>query len=120
MLYKGLKRPNLKRGDTRTIRYKFTEPAPGYDWSGITVDCAFTNVTAPSDNAGADAVRIAQSLVVDPDDNSAYYDFKLTPAEAMALTVDNEYHDEIQLKDGTDTVTTPVTGKTKVVQDYII
>lgn len=108
---------SFKRGDTPTFRFSFSNPYAGFDWSGISLDGAMTNVQAPSDNTGAAALRSNQALVTDS--NGAHYDFTLTVVESKALIV-GDYKVEVQLKQGTTTVTTPVTVKVKVLQDYII
>jgi len=117
---KPIKRDPFKRGDTVTFAYVFTQPYVGYSWTGVTIDCALTAVDAPTNNTGAAAVRTAQSLTVDVD-NTATYLFQLTAAESNALVPGTTYKDECQLKESSGTyVTTPITGETKIVQDYII
>lgn len=120
MAQKTIKRDPFKRGDTACFAYVFTEPFVGYDWSTVTVDCAFTAITAPTDNSGAAAVRTAQSLTVDAN-NTATYLFQLTTAESNALVPGTVYKDECQLKESGGTfVTTPITGQTTISQDYVI
>lgn len=114
-----IKRDSFKRGDTAAFNYQFSEPSPGFDWSTITLDCALTDVNAPNDNSGAAAIRTAQTVTVNTD-NSAYYIFQLTPAESNALIPGATYIDECQLKQGTSYVSTAVSGKTKIAQDYVI
>lgn len=114
-----LKRKPFKRGDTACFVYEFEPPYDGFSWSGVTVDCAFTAIQSPSNNSGAAAVRLDQTLDVDAD-NVATYLFQLTKAESAALVPSSVYIDECQLKQGTDYLTTPVTGQTKIQQDYII
>lgn len=116
---KVIKRNSFKRGDTAAFNYTFTEPYAGFNWSGVTIDCALTDVDAPTNNSGAAAVRLSQTLTVNAD-NSAYYVFQLTPAESAALVPGTTYIDECQLKQGTTGVSTPVTGQTTIAQDYII
>jgi hydrogenase maturation factor HypF (carbamoyltransferase family) len=77
-----------------------------------------TDVQAPADNSGADAVRLNQPLQTNA--NGAYYEFTLTIAESKSLTVGATYMAEVQLKQSGTVVVTPVTGKTKVLQDYIV
>lgn len=110
--------PDFKRGDTPTFRFNFTDPYVGFDWSAITLDCALTDETAPTTNAGANAIRLNQTLQTDAD--GAYYEFTLTVAESKALTPGGSYMAECQLKQGSTSVATPVTAKVKVLQDYII
>lgn len=119
MALKMLKRDSFKRGDTASFIYQFTSPSVGFNWALVTVDCAFTSVEAPTSNAGA-ITRLAQPLTVVAADNSASYQFQLTPAESAALVPGTSYTDECQLKQGVLFVTTPVTGKTTIAQDFII
>lgn len=120
MAVKPIKRDSFKRGDTACFVYEFTEPYDGFDWSGVTIDCALTAVEAPSTNTGAAAVRTGESLTVDAD-NVASYHFQLTAAESNALVAGTAYKDECQLKESSGTyVTTPITGQTTIAQDYII
>lgn len=116
---KVIKRDPFKRGDTVAFMYQFQPPYSGFDWSTVQIDCAFTNVTAPSDNSGAAAVRINQPLTVNPD-NSAYYLFQLTHAESSSCTPGATYQDECQLKQSGTNYLTPIQGQTIVQQDYII
>lgn len=113
------RRDPFKRGDTACFAYVFTEPYAGFDWSGVTIDCAFTRIQAPNDNTGAAAVRTAQTLTVDGD-NTATYLFQLTKVESAALVPGGVYKDECQLKEGASYLTTPVTGQTTVEQDFVI
>lgn len=113
-----IQRQPFKRGDTVIFRYVFQPPYNGYSWSGVTIDCALTNVPNPKDNAGALAVRIGQSLSIDQD-NVASYDFALTEAESKGLKPGAKYYDECQLRQG-DRVVTPITGVSIVEQDYVI
>ena len=119
MALKIINRPSFYRGDTAAITYKFTEPYSGVDWSGITVDCTLTSVTAPTDNSGAAAIRTAQAVTVNSD-NSAYYTFQLTIAESNALVPGTTYIDQCQLKQSGLYVSTAVTGQTKIAQDFVI
>lgn len=120
MASRPIKRDSFKRGDTANFTYEFTAPYVGYNWSNVLVDCTFTSVDAPSDNTGAAAVRTGQALSVDAN-NIASYSFQLTAAESNALIPDTTYKDECQLKESSGLyVTTPVTGQTKVEQDYVI
>lgn len=116
---KTIKRDPFKRGDTVVFQYLFDPPFVGYSWSGVVLDCTFTNVSAPTDNTGAAASRLNQTLTVNPD-NSAYFLFQLTHAESAALTPGATYHDECQLKEGDTNYLTPITGVTVISQDYII
>lgn len=113
-----IKRDSFKRGDTAAFIYQFTQPYAGFNWAAVTVDCALTSVEAPTDNTAA-ITRLAQPLTVDSS-NTASYIFQLTPAEAKTLVPGTSYIDECQLKQGTTYVTTPVTGQTKIAQDFII
>lgn len=118
MALKVITRQPFKRGDTACFLYNFTAPSTGYDWSGVTVDCALTSQDAPSDNTGAAAIRTSQPLTVNAD-GSASYSFQLTVTESKALVPGTSYIDECQLKQGVY-ATTAVTGKTTVAQDYVI
>jgi len=113
-----IKRDSFKRGDTASFIYQFTQPYIGFDWSVVTIDCSLTSNTAPTDNTGA-IIRLAQTLTVDVS-NTASYTFQLIPAEAATLVPGTTYTDECQLKQGTTYVTTPVTGQTKIAQDFVI
>lgn len=108
----------FKRGDTPTFRFSYSNPYAGFDWSGVTLDAAMTDVSAPSDNTGAAAVRLNQTLT--PDAQGAYYEFTLTTTESNALSVGTTYNVECQLKQGGTSVATPATAKVKVLQDYVI
>jgi hypothetical protein len=108
----------FKRGDTPTFRFEFSNPYTGFDWSGITADCAMTDIENPNDNTGAAATRLNQPLQTSS--TGAYYEFTLTIVESKALAVETQYKVEIQLKQGTTVVVTPVTANVKVLQDYII
>lgn len=119
MATKVIKRDEFKRGDTAGFMYVFTEPYAGYDWTNVTIDCSFTAVEAPNDNTGAAATRIDQVLVVDSS-NTASYLFQLTETESQSLIPGATYKDECQLKENGTYKITPVTGQTKIVQDYII
>lgn len=119
MALRIIKRDSFKRGDTPAYIYQFTQPYAGFNWSGVTIDCALTAQDAPADNTGAAVSRIAQTLTVDGS-NTASYTFQLTPTESKALVAGTTYIDECQLKQGTTYVTTPVTGQTKIAQDYVI
>ena len=110
---------DFKRGDTPTFRFNFSDPYEGFDWTGITVDCAMTDVQAPEDNTGAAAVRLNQTITVGVD-GVAYYEMTLTVTESKALDPGATYVVEAQLKQGGTLVVTPLTVKVKVVQDYII
>jgi hypothetical protein len=118
MSLKIIKRDSFKRGDTAAFIYQFTQPYAGFNWATVTVDCALTSVEAPTDNSAA-ITRLAQTLTVDSS-NTASYTFQLTPAESKALIPGTTYIDECQLKQGSTYVTTPVTGSTKIAQDYVI
>ena len=108
----------FKRGDTPTFRFSFSNPYVGFDWTTVTLDGAMTSVIAPADNTGAAAIRTSQTLVTDA--QGAHYDFTLTIAESKALTVSSQYNVECQLKQSGTSVSTPVTAKVKVLQDYVI
>lgn len=116
---KPIKRDAFKRGDTQCFTYEFTEPYDGFDWSTVKVNCSFTNVSAPANNAGAAATRLNQSLVVDSD-NVATYVFQLTRAESLTLVPGSTYVDECELKENDTYFITPITGESEIVQDYII
>jgi len=107
------------RGDTPIFAYEFTPPYDGFNWTGITADIAMTDVSNPSDNTGAAMVRLAQTLTVDAN-NVATVSAQPTVVESKALTPGTEYIVQVQLKEGADNVTTPITGKVLVAQDYII
>lgn len=108
----------FKRGDTPVIRFEFESPSSGFDWTGTTLDVAMTDVAQPADNSGAAALRLAQTLT--PQTGGVYYEFLLTVAESKALTPGAKYNVEAQLKQGADSVVTPVTLTVKILQDYII
>jgi hypothetical protein len=108
----------FKRGDTPTFDFSYSNPYVGFDWSGITLDAAMTDLTAPADNTGAAATRLAQSMVVDS--QGAHYNFTLTVAESKLLVVGAKYFIEAQLKQGTTSVATPATATVKVLQDYVV
>ena len=108
----------FKRGDTANFRFQFSNPYIGFDWTSITLDGAMTTIDAPSDNTGAAAVRVGQTLVTDA--QGAHYDFSLTVTESKSLIVDSQYNVECQLKQGATSVATPATGRVKVIQDYVI
>ena len=108
----------FKKGDTPTFQLFFKNPSPDFNWAGITIDVAMTDVQAPTTNAGAAAIRLGQSLQVG--NGGVFYDFLLTVAESKALEVGAQYFVEGQLKQGTDIVVTPVTAKVKILQDYIV
>lgn len=117
---KEVKLESFKKGDTPIFGFEFDPEDTTFDWTGYTIDCALTSVEAPTDNSGAGASRIGQPLVVDAS-KVATYDFQLTELESKALAADGEYRIEAQLKDaGSVNVGTPITGKIKVEQDYII
>jgi len=109
----------FKKGDTPVFAFQFTPPYVGFDWTTITADIAMTDVSNPSDNTGAAFVRLNQTLTPDVD-NIATVSAQPTVLESKALSADTEYKVEIQLKEGSDNVATPITGKVTVVQDYII
>lgn len=119
MSLKIIKRDSFKRGDTASFVYQFTQPYAGFNWSAVTIDCVLTATDAPNDNSSAAITRLGQALTVDSS-NTASYTFQLTPAESKALIPGITYIDECQLKQGTSYVTTPVTGQTKIAQDYVI
>jgi len=108
---------SFKRGDTPTFRFSFSNPYAGFDWSGVTLDAAMTNIEAPENNLGAAVLRLNASLTTDS--QGAHYDFTPTIVESKALIV-GDYKIEAQLKQGGTTVATPVTVKVKVLQDYVI
>lgn len=110
---------SFKKGDTPVFAFQFTPPYAGFDWSTITADIAMTDVSNPIDNSGAAMLRLAQTLTVDAS-NVATVNAQLTTTESKALNVDSEYKVEIQLKEGTTNVATPVTGKVTIIQDYVI
>lgn len=117
---KVLTRTPFKRGDTACFIYKFNPPYANFDWSDVTVDCALTNIDAPTSNTGAAATRLDRALEVDSA-NVASYGFQLTFAESKTLVPGATYKDECQLKQsGSLYVTTPITGQTKILQDYVI
>lgn len=116
---KVIKRDPFKRGDTVCFQYEFDPPFVGYDWSVVLLDCALTMVSAPTNNTGAAAVRLNQTLTVNPD-NSALYIFQLTHAESITLVPGKTYIDECQLKEGGVNYLTPIQGKALIEQDYII
>jgi hypothetical protein len=115
---KTVKVEPFKRGDTPTFRFSYSNPHTGFSWTGVTIDAAMTSVEAPADNTGAAATRLNQAVTTDA--QGAHYEFTLTVAESKALTVDTEYKVEAQLKEGTTSVSTPVTIKVKVLQDWVI
>lgn len=119
MSLKTIKRQPFKRGDTACFLYNLSPPSVGFDWSTVTVDCALTAQTAPTDNTQAAAIRTSQPLTVNAD-GTASYAFQLTLAESQALIPGTTYIDECQLKQGGLYATTAVTGQTVVAQDYII
>lgn len=107
------------RGDTPVFAYEFSQPYAGFSWSGVTADYAMTDIEAPDDNTGAAVVRLAQPLTIDGD-NNASFQVQPTVVESKALTAGSKYMVQVQLKEGSTNVATPVTGKVKVLQDYII
>jgi len=109
----------FKRGDTPVFAFQFTPPFDGFDWTTITADIAMTDVSNPVDNTGAAMVRLNQALTVDVS-NVASVSAQPTVLESKALTPEAEYKVEIQLKEGSNNVATPITGSVKIVQDYII
>lgn len=111
--------PNMKRGDTPTFTYVFTQPYAGFDWSTVLLDFAMTNVADPSDNTGAAVLRTGVTLSVDAN-NKATATVLPTVTESKATTPGATYHVEVQLKQGTTIVMTPITGTLKVLQDYVI
>lgn len=114
-----IKYQDFKRGDTQNFVWVFTPPYVGYNWSVVTLDCAMTSVTTPTDNSGAAATRINQTLTVDAS-NSASYTFALTHAESLTLTPGATYKVEPQLKENGVNYITPITGTVDILQDYII
>jgi hypothetical protein len=110
---------SMKRGDTPAFTYVFSAPYTGFDWTTVLADFAMTNVAAPTDNTGAGVLRTNLTLSTDTS-NRATVAVTPTVAESKALTPGSNYEVEIQLKQGSTVVTTPITGKIKVVQDYII
>lgn len=116
---KTIDRGELKRGVTACYQYNFTPPYVGYDWSVVTVDCALTAVGAPQDNSGAVATRLNQALTINVD-NTATYLFQLTETESKNLVPGSEYKDECKLRENGTYAVKPVTGKMKIVQDYVI
>ena len=119
MAQKIIKYDSFKRGDTPVFGFTFTPPVVGFVWSGITVDGSITSVAAPNDNTGASVLRTNQTLTVDSS-NVATFTMQPTVAESKAMTPGTEYKVEVQLKEGSSNVTTPVTGTVKVLQDYIV
>jgi hypothetical protein len=110
----------FKRGDTAAFTFEFTEPYEGFDWSTVTIDSSMTAVEAPSDNSGAAAIRLNQSLTTDAS-NTASYTLQLSVSESKSLVPDSTYNVEAQLKESSGTfVTTPITGQVTIVQDYVI
>lgn len=116
---KVIKRDPFKRGDTVAFLYQFDPPYAGFDWTTVQLDCALTDIQAPTDNTGAAALRQNQALTVNSD-NSAYYVFQLTHTESLTLTPAATYQDECQLKQSGTNYITPVQGQTTISQDYII
>lgn len=116
---KVIKYASMKRGDTPVFGFQFLKPYDGFNWSVVTADIAMTAEAAPTTNAGAAMLRIGQGLTVDSEGN-ATVTAQPTPTESQALKPGIEYTVEVQLKQGTTNVTTPVTGKIKVEQDFII
>lgn len=116
---KVIKRDPFKRGDTVCFQYLFDPPFAGYNWALVVLDCTFTNVTAPTSNTGAAAVRTNVSLTVNTD-GSAYYLFQLTHAESLTLIPGATYNDECQLKESGTNYLTPIQGQTVITQDYVI
>ena len=109
----------FKKGDTPVFAFQFTPPYEGFDWDTITADIAMTDVSNPVNNVGAAMVRLDQDLTVDVN-NIATVSAQLTVIESKALTADTEYKVEVQLKEGSTNVATPITGKVTIVQDYIV
>lgn len=109
----------FKRGDTPVFLFVYSPPIVGFDWTGITVDLAMTDVEDPLNNAGAAVYRANQTLSIDAS-NNASVSMQPTVAESKALSPDTNYKVEAQLKSGGDNVTTPVTGTVKILQDYVI
>jgi len=107
----------FKRGDTANFQFSFSNPYVGFNWSTVTLDGAMTDVSAPTDNTGAGAVRLNQVLTTNA--QGAYYNFTLTPTESKALDIAT-YKVECQIKQGGIAVATPTTAKVQVLQDYVV
>ena len=107
------------RGDTPVFVFKFLPPYEGFNWTVVTADIAMTADAAPTSNASAAVLRLNQSLTVDAD-NSATVSMQPTPEESKALTPGINYTVEVQLKQGVANIVTPIRGKVKVSQDFVI
>lgn len=110
---------SFKRGDTPVFVFKFLAPYDGFNWSVVTADIAMTADAAPTSNASAAVLRLGQSLTVNAD-NNATVTMQPTPEESRALTPGINYTVEAQLKQGMANIVTPITGKVKVDQDFVI
>lgn len=110
----------FKRGDTPVFVFNFTLPSAGYSWTNILVDAVMTSVASPTDNNSAAVKRIGESLTIKPDGGSTFQ-FQPTPEESRALVPGTEYMIEVQLRDTANpNVATAVTGKVKIIQDFVI
>lgn len=109
----------FKRGDTPVFQFVYSPPSVGFDWTGITVDIAMTDVEDPLNNSGAAVYRPDLTPSIDAG-NNATVSLQPTVVESKALTPGASYKVEAQLKQGGDNVTTPVTGTVKILQDYVI
>src|SRR5882672_9713254 len=113
MANKNVKYDAFKRGDTPVFEFVYTPPTVGFDWTGITVDLAITDVEDPLNNTGAAVYRSNVTPTIDAS-NQAHVSIQPTVIESKALTPDTNYKVEAQLKQGGTNVTTPVTGTVKV------
>lgn len=114
-----IKMDSFKKGDTPVFEFNFSAPFDGFSWTGVVADMALTNVSAPTNNAGAGMVRTGIS-VTDNGDGTGTVSEQITAVESAALVV-SPYKIEVQLKDGGGAnIATAATGKLTVVQDYVI
>lgn len=108
-------RMSFYRGDSPLIVFNLTVSGTAADLTGYEAFFTLTNIQDPVTDSGA---AIQKNLTPIPNPTTGVVSFQLLNADTQNLIPDDPYYWDLQLKDSSGYIITPISGTATIEIDY--